>query len=217
MDYDFILNGATPFLMHADDVMAGDTLMEWRKSPKNKSISVPGDDRSPTWTWQTYLYSDGENISLPQECLMAALRFAGAKVQSKGKSTFKSMSQSGLMVTSDHCRFTNNGKQIRVADLLAFRDEPFAEHVARVRKLGFDLSIKRAKIGTSKHVRVRPLFNDWAVSGTISVSEPAITTDVLAQLFEIAGRLSGLGDWRPSSPSKPGVYGMFDATLKIKK
>jgi hypothetical protein len=121
------------------------------------------------------------------------------------------------MVTSDHCRFTNHGKQIKVADLLKFRDEPFSEHVARVRDLGFDLSVKRAKIGTSKHVRVRPMFHEWAVSGTIMVNEPAITADVLAQLFEIAGRLAGLGDWRPSSPSKPGVWGMFDASLRARK
>jgi hypothetical protein len=42
----------------------------------------------------------------------------------------------------------------------------------------------------------------------------AITRDVLGQLFEIAGDFAGLGDWRPSAPSKPGPYGMFSSEVK---
>lgn len=214
MEYEFTLNGLMPLLMHADDVMASDELMAWRKSPKNKSVSVPGDDRSPPWSWQTYLYSDGTHIAMPQECIMAAIRHAGAKIISKGQTTFKAMSQSGLLIGSDHCTFTNAGRQIAMADVQAFENEPFAEHVARVRKLGFDLSIKRAKVGSAKHVRVRARFDQWSVRGRIAVNEPAITADVLGQLFEIAGRLAGLGDWRPSAKTSPGPYGMFTAELK---
>lgn len=144
---------------------------------------------------------------------MCALRHAGAKVSSKGKSTFKALSQSGLLIDSDYCRFENNGDQIALADIAAFRDRPFAEHLAECRKLGFDLLVKRAAVGSSKHIRVRPRFDQWTVSGTISVSEAAITEDVLNQLFELAGRYAGLCDWRPSSPKKPGPYGMFESTV----
>jgi hypothetical protein len=211
----FELRGTMPLLMHADDVMAADRLMAWRKDPKNKSVSVPGDDRSPAWSWQTYVYSDGTHLALPQECLMAALRYAGTKIPlSKGKGTYKAMSQSGLLIGSDFCEFRNDGEQIAIADIHAFRDEPFAGHVSGARDLGFDLMIKRAKVGSSKHVRVRPKFSAWTVSGTIAVSEPAITPDVLNSMFEIAGRLAGLCDWRPSSPDKPGPYGMFTAEVK---
>lgn len=54
----FELTGTTPLLMHADDVDAADALIEWRQKPDNKNISKPGDDRSPPWAWQTYLYRD---------------------------------------------------------------------------------------------------------------------------------------------------------------
>ena len=215
IDFGFKLTGTMPLLMHADDVMAADSLIAWRKDPKNKSVSVPGDDRSPAWTWQTYVYSDGEHLAVPQECIMAALRYAGTKMPlAKGKGTYKAMSQSGLLIGSDFCRFENDGEQIAVADLHAFRDEPFAEHVNASRDLGFDLMVKRAKVGTSKHVRVRPKFTAWTVSGTIAVSEPAITAEVLINMFEISGRLAGLCDWRPSSPGKPGPFGMFVSTLE---
>lgn len=220
MDYSFKLVGTMPLLMHADDVLASDDLMAWRKDPRNKGVSVAGDDRSPAWTWQTYLYSDGQNVAMPQECIMAALRFAGAKISGKGKTTFKSMSQSGLLIGSDFCEFLSNGKPVPMAEIRKFRDRPFSDHVKTVRDMDFDLSIKRAAVGTNKHVRVRPKFDDWQVCGTIAVSEAAITEDVLYQLFEIAGRLAGLGDWRPSAPKKPGPFGMFTveiAPLKARK
>lgn len=217
MDYDFVLKGLSPALVHADDVMESDTLSTWRKDPKNKSVSVPGDDRSPAWTWQTYLYHDGEHLTIPQENIMAALRYAGAKIPSKGQTTFKAMSQSGLLILGDHCEFRNGGKRVRVSDVMALRDRPFPEHIKGARALGFDLSVKRASVGTAKHVRVRPKFEDWEVRGTIAVNEPAITESVLAQLFDIAGRLAGLGDWRPSSPKKPGPFGMFTSSLSPHK
>jgi hypothetical protein len=212
VDYRFELNGTMPILMHMDDVMAADVLNEWRKSPSNKSISTPGDDRSPAWSWMTYLYHDSVHVAVPWELVMACLRGAGSKVPAK-RGSFKSMTQSGLLVRSDYCEFTVNDKQIALADVEAFKDAKFSEHVAECRKLGFDLLIKRAKIGTSKHVRVRPIFRAWKIRGTIGVSEAAITRDVLEQLFEIAGRLIGLGDWRPSAPQSPGPYGMFQTVI----
>lgn len=216
MDYDFQLNGVMPLLMHADDVLAADDLGAWRKDPKNKSISVPGDDRSPPWTWQTYLYHDGEHLAMPQECLMAALRYGAAKITHKGQTTFKSMSQSGLLIGSDFGEFLCNDEPVSLAKVLAFRDEPFSRHMQGARDLGFDLSVKRAKVGTAKHVRVRPKFDNWSVRGTIAVNEPAITEGVLVQMFEIAGKLAGLCDWRPSAKS-PGPYGMFSAEVRAIK
>jgi hypothetical protein len=220
MEYNFTLTGTTPILLHHDDVEASDDLKAWRQDPKNQSVSVPGDDRSPPWTWQTYLYHDGTHIAIPQQNVLTALRFAGAKIKHKGTATFKSMSQSGLLVDSGFFAFTNHGKRIAIGDILAFRDEPFAIHKTEARELGFELDVKRAKVGSSKHVRVRPRFDFWQVTGKITVIEPAITPEVLAQMFEIAGRFAGLCDWRPSSKVSPGHYGMFKGevtSIKAKK
>lgn len=215
MDFAFRLKGITSILFHADDVMAADELTAWRKDPANKSLSVAGDDRSPAWTWQTYLHSDGEHLAIPQECLMTAIRVASAKIPFKGQQTFKSLSQSGLLVMSDYCKFTTGGRQVAMADIVKLRNESFARQAEAVKKLGFKLNVKRAKPegAKGKHVRVRAEFETWEVEGVIAVNEPAITDTILKQMFEIAGCKAGLLDWRPSAPKSPGPHGMFTAEL----
>ena len=109
----FELNGVMPLIMHQDDVEASDTLMEWRKDPANKNLSVAGDDRSPAWTWHTYVYSDGTNITIPAANLMVALRQAGTQLILKKQKTFKEISQSGLLIPSEYLDFRCNGARCR--------------------------------------------------------------------------------------------------------
>lgn len=213
----FELTGVTPILMHADNVDAADEVKEWQKAKENKDASIKGDDRSPPWIWIKYLYTDGTHLALPQECLMACIRSAGSKINipsSKRSETFKKLSQSGLMTDSEYCRFLSNGKQVPIKDIYKFKDKTFSEHKKAVAAMGFDLSVKRAKVGQAKHVRVRAKFDEWSVQGTIAVAEPLITFDILQEMFEIAGDKVGLCDWRPGSPSSPGPYGRFISTLK---
>lgn len=210
----FELKGITPLLMHADDIDAADVLMEWRKDPGNKNISVKGDDRSPAWTWQTYCYSDGVHLAIPQQNIAVALRQAGAQISLKGNKSYKEVSQSGLLITTEFCEFRCQGKQVPIASLKALKDKAFSEQSTGVQKFGFKLFSKRATISpTAKHIRVRPRFDDWSVKGRVLVAASEITPDILKQLFNIAGR-GGLGDWRPSSKKSPGPFGMFTATVK---
>lgn len=211
-EFAFELTGIMPLLMHADDIDASDTLMAWRKDPANKNLSVPGDDRSPGWAWQTYLYSDGSHVVMPSENIMVALRQAGAQLILKKQKTYKEISQSGLLITNEFCEFKNNGKKISLEPLKAMKDKKFADQAAAVSKMGFKLFCKRAKIGTSKHIRVRPRFESWSVSGRIQILANEITPEILAQLFDLAGRV-GLCDWRPGCKT-PGPFGMFSASVK---
>lgn len=208
----FTLKGITPLLMHADNVEAASTLEEWRKSPSNKNLSVPGDDRSPAWTWQTYLYRDEAGmIAMPADNVMVALRQAGAKMTLKRQTTFKAITQSGLLCTDEMLEFSNAGKQISSAGFASDMDDKFTDQKKAVEKAGFELLVKRASIGAKKHVRVRPMFRSWAVSGVIQIMAPEITFDSLQMLFDLAGDV-GLCDWRPGCKT-PGRFGMFEATV----
>jgi len=208
----FTLTGITPLLMHADNVEAASTLDVWRKDKKNKNMSVKGDDRSPPWTWQTYLYIDDEGfIAMPADNVMVAIRQAGTQIILRGQKTFKEITQSGLLIPRDNLEFTNAGRRIEVADFVANRDADFAAHKKMAADAGFDLLVKRAKVGQAKHVRVRPIFRSWKVSGEVQILADEITIDRLRELFEIAGSV-GLCDWRPGCKT-PGTYGQFEATV----
>jgi hypothetical protein len=192
-------------------VYAAGDLEVWRRDPAHKNISRAGDDRSPGWTWATYLYNDGEHIAMPSENIMVALRQAGAQMILKKQKTFKEVTQSGLLMDTEFCEFTTGGKQIPIKNIAGMKEKPFEEQAAGVEKLGFRLFVKRAKVGMSKHIRVRPRFDDWQVRGSIQILKPEITFDILEQLFELAGSV-GLCDWRPGCKT-PGPYGMFTAEL----
>lgn len=213
MIYKFSITGSTPLLMHADDVESCDMLMRWRKAPENKNLSVAGDDRSPAWTWQTYCYTDGLYLTVPSDNLMVALRQAGAEIKIKGNKTFKSETQSGLLIAMENLHLRVCGERIPLSAIDAITgDTNFSEHAEAVKDLGFRLFVKRAKVGSSKHVRVRPRFDVWQLEGEIEVMAKEITEPVLRELFTIAGR-KGLCDWRPTAPKSPGPFGMFTATV----
>lgn len=218
--YGFVLEGKTALLMHRDDVMAADAVAAWRRNPTNKRASVAGDDRSPAWSWISYLYHDPESgmIALDQQNIMTAIRSAATNVSlPKGRGSFKAISQYGLMIDQEYCEFLVKGKHVAMADVVALKDLPFADQFEAVKKLGFELSVKRARVGQAKHVRVRPMFRDWVVKGSLTVSEDALTATVIGQIFEICGRQTGLGDWRPSSKESPGQHGTFRAVVRPAK
>jgi hypothetical protein len=120
--------------------------------------------------------------------------------------------QSGMMVDHTQLGFTVAGREIGVDWINSLIGKiDFAEHEEAVAEHDFELLVKRAKIGQSKHVRVRPLFRDWAATCSITVFDEQIsglTKSVLEMIFRQAGALCGLCDWRPSSP-KPGSFGKF--------
>lgn len=213
MIFDFHLTSVTPLIVHADDVELADRLKEWRQASENRNKSVAGDDRSPAWTWKTYLYSDGEYLTLPSDNLMVALRSAGASMILKKQTTYKSITQSGLAIMTEHLPLLVNGKPIKSADVEAI-DGEFKDHTEAAKKLGFRLFVKRARVGNAKHVRVRPRFDEWSIKGQIEVLTTDISEDALRQLFDIAGKYKGACDWRPSSPKSPGPFGRFNAVLK---
>lgn len=208
----FELTGEMPLLMHNDDVEQSDALQAWRKDPQNKVKSVAGDDRSPAWTWHTYCYHDGRNLAMPSANVAVCLRQAGAKMILKGNKTFKELTQSGMLIDTEFCEFLVAGQPVGIDKLLAIRDRPFTEQADAVRDLGFKLFVKRAKVGQSKHVRVRPRFDEWTVRGTLTIFSDDLKPEIVRQIFDLAGRV-GLCDWRPGCKT-PGPFGMFTATVE---
>lgn len=103
--YHVTLTGISPLLLHHDDITFQDELKLWRTDPDNKKNSVPGDDRSPAFTWLGCLYHDDGLLTIPSENIMKCLTEAGAMVPvpgGKNGKTFKAQTQSGDMHRPGH-------------------------------------------------------------------------------------------------------------------
>ena len=212
------LTGKTPLLMHSDNIEWADFMEDWKNDPANKKNSKAGDDRSPAWRWIGSVYHDGKHVAIPQANIMRSLMEGGAMVPvpgGKSGKTFKSQTQSGMMSVEPFWLLSIDGALIQWTDIEVLQaEDSFKAHRETARRLGFDLMVKRAKIGSSKHVRVRPEFAaGWKASGTLAVWDEQITEVTLGQILEYSGQYKGLGDWRPGGKT-PGPYGMFEASIK---
>jgi len=214
--YKVVLCGESPLLMHRDNIKGCEMVRSWIKNPANKKISVAGDDRSPAFTWVTYCYHDGKRLVIDADNLMTMLRDGGKKCPAPtGRGSLKSQTQSGITVNEIGWPLLVSGAEIPWAPIEALLEESdFEVHEQVAKNLGFELFAKRARIGTSKNVRVRPRFDEWSASGTITVFDEILKTDVLQNILTHAGFYCGLMDWRPGSPSAPGQYVRFSASLE---
>ncbi len=84
-----------------------------------------------------------------------------------------------------------SGKQVKCDDFLA--------DLAHI-------DYRPVKIGMSKVMRARPRVDDWSSTHHFELLTDVIEPRDLAPIFERAGRLCGLGDWRPT-------YGTFSVDV----
>jgi hypothetical protein len=215
--YNLTLNGLTPLLMHHDNIAFSEKIQAWTRDPANKSSSTAGDDRTPPWTWIGRLYHDTRVVGMPSDNLMTMLREGGSKVTKKGVETFKKQTQSGIIVDQQQFQLFIGDMPVEMEPIRSLIGNPdFSHHIETVETLGFELLVKRAGIKKSKHVRVRPMFRQWRLEGSLTVLDESlsgITKDILQMILTQAGALCGLGDWRPSS-GKSGSFGRFEAVLE---
>ena len=214
-NYAVTLTGATDLLMHRDNIDFGAKTRAWQKDPANKKMSVAGDDRSPAWSWLSCLYTAGGQVVIDSDNIMSMLRDGGKKCSAPtGRGSMKAQTQSGIICNEIGWPITlADGRNIDSNALLAMvKESEFEEHEKAAQEAGFVLFVKRARVGTSKHVRVRPRFSNWSASGTLTVVDPSITLEMLQHILTFAGCFCGVGDWRPSSPM-PGQFGRFTATI----
>lgn len=213
--YQVTLTGVSPLLMHKDNIGNGELVKAWSKDPANKKNSVAGDDRTPAWTWLGYCYHDDKRLVIDADNLMSMLRDGGKKCPAPtGKGSMKAATQSGIIVNEIGWPLLVDGAEVAWKPLeKMLNEERYEKHEEAAAAFGFTLFVKRARVGTSKHVRVRPRFDKWSCYGTMTVLDSQITTAMLQTILNHAGFYCGLCDWRPGSPSVPGQFGRFSATV----
>lgn len=214
-DVKITITGTMPLLMHADNIDWADLMKKWSEKPENKRRSTAGDDRSPAFRWIGCLYHDQGVVTVPSEYLASCAMKGAAEVPTgkRGKS-FKELSQSALLWADLHYPLLVGGKGIPIAKIEKGMElETFPEHEALAVELGFVLFKKRARVGMSKHIRVRPRFDNWSLVARAHLVNKQLTKEVLQTIMDEAGRLKGLGDWRPGGKT-PGPFGTFKALVE---
>lgn len=218
--YNVRLIGETSLIMHGDNIPWCEVRAAWQSDPKNKKISVKGDDRSPAWAWTGYTYVEDGKIVIPCDNLMTCLMEGGAKVDvGKRNRTFKKVMPACVMVNEIGWPLEPTiDYEALCKEIMEGGDVDFEHQQKVVEKYGFTLFVKRAKVGQSKWVRVRPRFDKWECSGTITVTDSDVVSEkTLKDILDICGREIGLCDWRPGSPQSPGPYGKFKVEMSKQK
>lgn len=64
------------------------------------------------------------------------------------------------------------------------------------------------KVGMARVIRTRPIFPRWGLTVTGSLDTDVVDRDEFEQIVELAGRLIGIGDWRPR-------FGRFEGAVKF--
>lgn len=188
MDLKLNITGTDPLLMHnarlSDEF---DPIVRLMKELTSKRTNKTDDDRWELRRLEFHggLYMD-KNLGpyIPGQNIERALRDA-AVVTRQGKNI-----QRGVVVLTSRARLEYDGP--RDADDL-WEDKNY-------------VSSASIKVGTSRVIRTRPMFQEWAVSVDLSLDTEIMDRETLEGIVHRAGKSVGLGDWRPR-------YGKFSAEL----
>jgi len=154
----------------------------------DKSKTSKRETQTPKEIAEGKVYFDSEeNIYLPATWFQGAIVEAGKKKKMMGKGSAKA-------TYSKVC-----GSSVEI--------NPFEIELKEKWEVFSILAVNPTTKG--KNVLHRPLFKKWKVDFEVTFDEEDIEVPVMKEIFDIAGRSVGVGDWRPS---KKGRFGKFQVT-----
>jgi hypothetical protein len=180
------ITGMTPLMMHSDrlanpfDPITKEmkTLTGKRKKTEDDLLAIA------KLEWNGGIYHDATVGPFVPGYNVFATIINGGKIHKLGTSIKRA-----ALVLDDKCKVEYAGPR----DLEPlFADSRFVD-------------MRGVKVGTAKVTRCRPIFNDWKLSFTMSYDEASLQRDDLVRSITDAGRMVGLGDYRPR-------FGRFDVT-----
>jgi len=180
------LIGTSPLLQHNNRL--ADPTSRWSKSLKaltgkrNKTDDDFMEIKRTEWIGGLWQDSSGK-IAVSADHVLA-LAISGARKLKLGK-----LIQAGVIVARESFPLIYDGPK----DIDKLFSEKFCDY-------------RPVKVGQSTTMRARPRFDSWAVEVEVLVDNDIIDSSNVVQSFEIAGRMCGLGDYRPR-------YGRFEVEI----
>lgn len=181
------VEGVTPFLSHCFAPL----IITEMEEKKEKKAKAPRGAKNPERQFRLSLYpangtvalADWENSDyLDQLFGIPALHFKQAMVQAGRVDDARTMAELKQLLWVE-------------GDVLPIRGSVprHVEHVVRIARGVADL-------------RHRGQFDEWQVDLGLHLTTDALSPEEALQLLQLAGRVSGVGDWRPQ---RGGDYGRF--------
>jgi hypothetical protein len=183
------IQGGTPLLMHSDRLAdpTNPLTKDFKRISSKRSKTDADYEEMAKMEYTAGLYmSHGGGIVLPARNVMRCL-IEGARITKSGPKI-----ERGLVFTAHEFPLVYDGPSDPEK---LYGDQNFVSRMT-------------VKVGTSKTVRCRPEFLQWAVSAEGILDGTVITLEELADIARNAGTLIGLGDYR-----KAGGYGRFSAKV----
>lgn len=176
------LQGVSPLLCHNGQTAdPRNTYAKAMKAVSSKRKKTDADlDELARLEWLAGLYRFGDQLVIPDYVLESTM-INGAKKSKRGP-----QAKCGLFFT-EHAVLEFAGKP----DVI--NDETLAEMFAS----GDFTHTIGVKVSMSKVMRTRPIFRNWSLSALCQYDPDVLNQRDVEEIAVDAGRLVGVGDWRP--------------------
>lgn len=173
--------GITPLLINR---VTEEVLLKIRdriKDPKTAPRGTPREEAAK----KLYCDESRKQFFLPPQMLYSALVSAGVYVRLEGK------------------RQVSTAKSTALPSFMSLEDSQL-----NLKTPGWEPDIRQGRNpnGGELVVVCRPRFDMWEFCVRIAVDTRVIAEEKIRELFDLAGRRCGLGDFRPN---RKGIYGQF--------
>lgn len=186
----YVVTGTSPCLMHNPASMKSQG-----SEMKNAKTVIPTQEAEA----QAGLYiNDHGHLYIPSIALRNSLMGAGVG-KKIGKQTAWKMIACGAFTVEAECPLVNpkTGKPLTTYS---------------------KINVARVVLGAGKNakgiVRARPQIDQWQTKIVLEIDDDFISKEQVLQLFQLAGRMIGILDWRPE---RKGSYGRYSVAFDGKK
>lgn len=185
------LQGVSPLLCHNGQTAdPRNTYAKAMKAVSGKRNKTDADlDELARLEWLAGLYRSGNELVIPDYVLESTM-IAGAKKSKRGP-----QAKCGLFFT-EHAVLKFPGKPAEITD----------ESLAAMFESGDFTHTIGVRVSMSKVMRTRPIFRGWSCEVLAQYDPDVLNQRDIEDIASDAGKLVGLGDWRPK-------HGRFEAEV----
>ena len=186
------LQGVSPLLCHNGQTAdPRNTYAKAMKAVSSKRKKTDADlDELARLEWLAGLYRSGAELVIPDYVLESTM-IGGAKKSKRGP-----QAKCGMFFT-EHAVLNFIGKPAEIND----------QTLAEMFESGDFTHTIGVRVGMSKVMRTRPIFRNWSCEALVQYDPDVLNKRDIEEIAIDAGKLVGLGDWRPK-------HGRFDCAIE---